>query len=384
MHYAIRSSIKPGLECYLLSVPPARLFGLLGHDPRSQFWKNLPEWLRTIYEQKQRVTLKARIDALDLYIRERLMVDDKVAAFPPISVCQFEPFVSGAVKPLDEENDDVVRVNDDNLELTRILIDGLARVTSMNGTRDDLRSTNVDAYHRLDQFRFTVALYAPTDHAIGRDVAGQLFTDFNSYAWAVPTARSIAADQYNPYKQVASLVAASDVLKRHGGLKVGSSNLGKKDTAFTTQLVMAQFAKIAIEGRRGYGTLTRPVSDPLIATTNLPDAAAHIVAFFEGVERKMGMTQFADRTQIWRTAHGLYALAVVIKDISDGRTTLAAAVDGICGINWTWANPDLQRHIGRSTDGGTTYKLNTGVATLDWLIGHCRSASNVLLTPAAA
>lgn len=387
MHYAIRSSIKPGLECYLLSVPPARLFGLLGHDPRSQFWKNLPEWLRTIYEQKQRVTLKPRIDALDLYIRERLMIDDKIAAFPPISVCQFEPFTEEVISPIGEVGADrsgVVRVDDDNLELTRILIDGLARVTSMNGTRDDLRSTNPEAYHRLDQFRFTVALYAPTDRAIGRDVAGQLFTDFNSYAWAVPTARSIANDQYNPYKQVASLVAASDVLKRHGGLKVGSSNLGKKDTAFTTELVMAQFAKIAIEGRRGYGTLTRPVSDPLVAITNFAEAAKRIVDLFEGMEREMGTAKFADRTQIWRTAHGLYALAVLTKDIHDGRTSLAMAVDGICGINWTWANPDLQRHIGRSTDGGATHKLNTGTATLDWLIGYCRSASNVLLTPAAA
>jgi hypothetical protein len=379
-HYAIRSSIKPGLECFLISIPPGRLFALLGHDPRSQFWKTLPQWLRDIYEAKQRATQKARIDALDIYMRERMMDEEKMAAFPPISIIQFEPFAPAAVAPVSAN---VVRLEDDELELTRVLIDGLARVTAVQGLRDELRSTNPEACRRLDDFRFTVALYSPTREAIGAQEAGQLFTDFNSYAWPVPMARALADDIYNPYKVVAGIIGQSEPIKRHGGLKKGSSNLGKKDTAFTTELVMAQLAKVAIEGRRGYGKLTRAVSDPLVAGLDLQAAGTMMGDFFLALETAMGRSRFADRAQLFRTAHGLYALAVIIKDIRDGATSQDAAIAGIAGIDWTWANAELCRHIGRSVDGGKTFKLNTGTATLDWLIKKCREVSNVVLTQAA-
>jgi hypothetical protein len=56
--------------------------------------------------------------------------------------------------------------------------------------------------------------------------------------------------------------------------------------------------------------------------------------------------------------------------------------DQLASINWTWSNKLFPQHIGRDTGDGV-YKLNTGMATLDWLIACCRRACNVLLTQAA-
>jgi hypothetical protein len=145
---------------------------------------------------------------------------------------------------------------------------------------------------------------------------------------------------------------------------------------------MSQFCKIVVEGRRGYGKLTKPVSQPRIAQADPARVAADIVEVLGGIEDKMGPTRFADRSQLFRTAHGLYAIAVVINDAGEGHTTKAAIIDGAATIDWTWNNLLFRQHIGHSPDGHN-FKLATGTHTLDWLVEHCRSKCNVVLTQAA-
>jgi hypothetical protein len=298
--------------------------------------------------------------------------------FPPISVIQFEPFFPGQL----ETGPNQCIIHDEEFEVNRVLIDGLARVTSVQGVRERLQVENPEAYKILDLFRFSVALYVPTETAVGPEIAGQLFTDFNSYAWPVSSAKALADDSYNPYKVIAHIVGNSDTISRHGGLKSGSPNLGRKDTHFTTELAMSQFCKIAIEGRRGYGKLTKPVSNAKISGINIEATGEQISSFFTSLEGAMGSKKFADRAQLFRTAHGMYAIAVIFNDISEKRTNIEDVIKGLASINWTWSNKLFRQHIGHDTGDGV-YKLNTGMATLDWLIACCRRACNVMLTTVA-
>jgi hypothetical protein len=383
---AVRTRVKPGLDCYLISLSPWRLFSFLGHDPRSAGrWAELDPWLRDIYRDKQRTTAKPRIDALEQYIKTRLMSDDKTAALPPISIIQFEPFDQEQIKNIEGTNACII--DDGATEKNRILIDGLARWTAIKGLLDDFKKNNEAAYDRLSKCDFSVALYTPTTTKFGPDVAGQLFTDFNAYAWPVPQAKTIAEDMYNPYKLTADVVGQSDTIRRHGGLKVGTPNLGKKDTAFTTLLTMAQVCKIAVEGQRGMGRLAKPVSgQPKMATTSPEDAGARIADFFAALELTMGVERFKDRSQIWRSAHGLYAVAVIMHDVFEGLTSLKDAAEGLASIDWTWGNQQLCKQIGQMRKDGKGHQrwvLNTGGSTTLWLIQYCRKACGVQLTQAA-
>lgn len=380
-HAVVRSPIKTGLDCYMLSLRPSYLFRFLGHDPRSQHWKSLPPWLRGIYEQKQRVTSKDRISGLEDYITKRLMNGDDIGALPPISIVQFEAFRPGQLQDLGHN---AALLDDDEYDARRVLIDGLARVTAMQAVRERYEVEGPAAFKLLEEFRFSVALYVPTEgeRVLDADDGGQLFSDFNSYAWLTTPAKSLEGDKHNPYKRIAHIVGNSAVIRRHGGFKAGTIKLGGKDTHFTTELTLASFCKIAIEGRRGYGKLTRPLTTPKIASINIEEAGGELALFFTELERLMGATKFGDRDQIWRGAHGLYAIAVVLNDMFEGRTTMQQVTKGLATIDWTWNNPALASNIGRAPAGGP-YRMNTGVATFEWLIGYCRTACNVVLTNVA-
>jgi hypothetical protein len=83
--------------------------------------------------------------------------------------------------------------------------------------------------------------------------------------------------------------------------------------------------KIAIEGRRGNGKLTKPVSNAKVGGINIEDAGKQIASFFASLEGAMRQKKFADRAQLFRTAHGMYAIAVIVNDISEKRTTTEEA-----------------------------------------------------------
>ena len=80
---------------------------------------------------------------------------------------------------------------------------------------------------------------------------------------------------------------------------------------------------------------------------------------------------------LFRTAHGFYALAVLLHDIGEGLTSQAQAVPALAAIDWTWSNPEFQANIGRNV-GGAGWRMNTGTATLWWLVRHCRAKSGVV------
>jgi len=310
------------------------------------------------------------------------MDKDKFGALPPISIIQFEPLTDDQLVPVEGG---AFRLEEGKTEVNRVLIDGLARFTAAIEIREQLKTETPGREKELDQaFEFSVAIYAPREKSISADVAGQLFTDFNSYAWLVPSAKTLAEDMYNPYKHCALAVSSpGGVIRKYGGLKSGSSNLGRKDTAFATELMMAQFCKVAIEGQKGIGKLNKPISNPQIAKLVPETEGAKILGFFEALEKSMGNTRFSDRTQLFRTAHGLYALAIIANDVLyEGRTTLQEAAEGIAAIDWTWNNHDFRKNIGKMTPKGE-WKLNTGAGSIAYLVGYCRPRCQIHLSVAA-
>jgi len=381
-HPVVKSHSQYNLDCYQLAVPVWQVSRILGHDPRSKHWKALEPWLRDIYESKQRSTSAPRIAALKDYILDRLMATDKYGALPPISIIQFEPFSSDQLSKVESGT---LLLEEGRTEVNRVLIDGLARYTAAIEIREQLKTESPNRVKELDEaFEFSIALYVPQRQGIDASVAGQLFSDFNSYAWLVPSAKGLAEDMYNPYKLCALTVNASGgVIRKYGGLKSGSSNLGRKDTAFATEIMMAQFCKVAIEGQKGIGKLTKAVSNPQIAKLVPETEGANILGFFEALEKNMGKARFGDRSQLFRTAHGLYALAIIVNDVLyEGRTTLQEAVDGISAIDWTWNNQDFRKNIGRMTPKNE-WKLNTGAGSIAYLVGYCRPRCQIHLSVAA-
>jgi len=389
MSYSVvKTAVQPGrLDCYLMNLRPGNLFSFLGHDPRSRNWKLLDPYLQEIYKSKQRTTDKGRIDALEQYISTRVMDNDKHGALPPISVIQFEPFKPGQ---LTEIGPDAYSLDLDRAEAHRVLIDGLARVTALLDLRKRFEVENPVAAQRLSEFQFSVALYVPSFNVIGADIAGALFTDFNLYAWPVSAAKAVSDDIYNPYKNIADRVGNSAVISRYHGLKIGTPNLGSKDTNWTTELTMAQFCKIVVEGARGMGKLTKPVSSPKVRGLDLEKVGDDIAAFFEQVERAMTSARFGDRGQIFRTAHGLYAIAIVLNDALFGRkTSVQAVVNAIASTDWTWGNEEFRDNIGRTKPnkkmgGLDEWHLNTGQASIIWMAGYLRKRAGIMPVTAAA
>jgi DNA-sulfur modification-associated len=380
-HVVVKSHSQYNLDCYQMSAPIWQVSRILGHDPRSKHWKVLEPWLRDIYESKQRATSTPRITALKEYIINRLMAKDKFGALPPISIIQFEPLVDDQLVKVG----DSLKIEEGKAEVNRVLIDGLARYTAAIEIREQLKTENPDRVKDLDEaFEFSIALYVPQCVSIDASVAGQLFTDFNSYAWLVPSAKTLAEDMYNPYKLCALNVNhPGGIIRKYGGLKSGSSNLGAKDTAFATEMMLAQFCKIAIEGQKGFGKLNKPVSNPKIAKLIPEEEGAKIAHFFQALETAIGSARFGDRTQLFRTGHGLYALAVIANDaIYEGRTSLKEAVEGLAAIDWTWSNQDFRKNIGRVSAKGE-WRLNTGAGSIAYLVSYCRPRCKIHLSVAA-
>ena len=84
---ALRGFFGNRLATYVTQAKPNDLISLLGHDPRSKNWRNLPEDTRSIYEFLQRKTAKSRRDSIGGYIDERMSEDALViGAFPSGSI----------------------------------------------------------------------------------------------------------------------------------------------------------------------------------------------------------------------------------------------------------------------------------------------------------
>ena len=130
---AVQGAFGCFLATYATQITPKSLEALLGHDPRSRFWKKLDPELEEIYTQLQRTTTPDRLRAIQAYIRKRFTSQAIVlGAFPAISIAvkrhmRFEPFTVAG--------NDLAGAGTLHLDMSksnaRLVLDGLARVSAV-------------------------------------------------------------------------------------------------------------------------------------------------------------------------------------------------------------------------------------------------------------
>src|SRR5215470_11948849 len=81
---AIKGRFGP-LMTFNTQIRPSQVVRILGHDPRSDNWKNLPPELAEIYSSIQRNTSKPRASSASAYLQDRLG-RGQLAVFPAISL----------------------------------------------------------------------------------------------------------------------------------------------------------------------------------------------------------------------------------------------------------------------------------------------------------
>ncbi len=69
---AVRGFFGHDLETFQTQIRPDQIVQILGHDPRSLNWKNLPSELRLMYEYLQRATSKDRREGTAEYRNRRI------------------------------------------------------------------------------------------------------------------------------------------------------------------------------------------------------------------------------------------------------------------------------------------------------------------------
>ena len=352
--------ISDKLATYQTQVRPSEIINLLGHDPRSQFWKRLPDDLRDIYEYLQRKTSKGRRENTRRYIEERFRSDGYVlGAFPAIAI--------GCVQPLEFESYSEKYPNtgiaagvgelqfDLSSTSTRILLDGMARVTGALDLLDDGSDL---------EFAFPVTIFAPTER-LGRIAVqdlGQLFHDFNFLAQPVQRGHAIDLDQSNIYIQMTNAVGRAPVIVNNGGMEPRAASLGAKSTALVAKQVLLRFIRGAIEGVTFQERLRDSVPEsPILSSSNFEAMRTTIERYLTTIAEAMGSDAWRDRERLHLTAPGWNALGVVFHDIHVSladRLTDEQKADlarHIGQLDWSRWNQDFTGYLGevamRDKDG---------------------------------
>jgi hypothetical protein len=356
----IRGRSGPHLQLFQTVCPPSQLISLLGHDPRSSQWKNLPAPLRDAYEEYQRKTKPARSEGIEKYIAERLSPTGRtVAGFPSLSiglteVPLFEPIRSRAGVAITEGvliDDSIGTLYLDlGAKHTRMLLDGLARLTGA--------MEHVDAGVDIDGwFSFALTIFAPTPERARLSPAdlGQLFHDYNYKVTRVSPSMAIDMDQAGVYSQIVEHLKSQPVITDNGGVQQSGASLGKKSTALVVRRVLQGFVTVAAEGERAsQGAKNEEIRNPLTSHDNLLDVAEKISDFLTRFGAAMGQ-RFTDGDSIHLTRLGWEAIGmiahdtVVRGDLSD--VELDRCVSALAAVDWSRTNPDWLGMIGSAELG---------------------------------
>lgn len=351
----IRGRSGPHLQSFQTSCPPSQLIALLGHDPRSSQWKNLPGPLRDAYEGYQRKTKPARSEGIGKYIGERLTPGSKfVGGFPSLSiglteVPVFEPLRNRAGVTIAEG----VTLDDSlgtlYLEMgakhIRMLLDGLARLTGAMDYVDE--GKDVDSW-----FSFALTIFAPTPERAQLTPAelGQLFFDYNYRVTRVSPSLALEMDQAGLYSQIVEWLKDRPVIRDNGGMQQSGASLGKKSTALVVRRVLHGFVTIAAEGDKVLqGAKSDEIRNPRTTQENIEDVRERIERFLVDFAKAMG-DRFIDAESIHLTRLGWEAIGMIlhdamIKERLDG-PQLERCIEKLARVDWSRANRDWFSMIG--------------------------------------
>lgn len=324
------------LVTYTTQISPKQLTNLLGHDPRSQNWKKLPDDIAGIYKYLQRPTSKARRDGVAGYIEERFGPDAiAVGAFPSISIA-FRDHVEFQAS---ETPGLGAMMLDMSPSVVRVLIDGLGRVT---GILDLIE----EGEQQLLNFQMPITIYAPapgTKSLTWREM-GQLFHDFNFRVQPVPQRLAVALDTADPYIQLARDLAKYPFLQDHGGVAEKVASLGGKSTQIVAQTVWIRAVRGATEGRKFQEANLAQIDNPNLTPESEGTVRESIAAYFQTIADRMSDARWEDRDSLHLSSPGWQALGVIHHDIAF-RAELAPAdrdkvAKRIADIDWSRYNPD--------------------------------------------
>src|SRR5260370_1206078 len=235
----IRGEHGPDLNIFQTTISPEDLEQFLGHDPRGEYWKILPNYLREMYEYLQRKTSPQRRLGTTKYTEDRLSPKRfYVGGYPAISVGMTSPARFESLHERDSTVDADVGIVHVDLSgrNTRVLLDGLARVSGV-----------LDVYDRNPDdtrgFTFAVTLFVPKESR-GRltlEELGQLFHDMNFKQTSVSKAHALALDRSDIYTILTNDVGDLPVIRQAGGMEKRAASLGKKSSAVVVQQVLRRF-----------------------------------------------------------------------------------------------------------------------------------------------
>jgi hypothetical protein len=329
------------LVSYTTQVSPKQIMNLLGHDPRSNNWKRLPDEVRGIYEHLQRKTSKSRREGVAGYIEERLAPDAlTIGAFPAISIAfqestEFRPYGGAIPSAVGELLVDISPMN------VRILIDGLGRITGALDLADEEGTEAI-----LNNFMFPITIYAPRPGTKPLSWAemGQLFHDYNFRVQQVSRPHAIALDISDIYISLALRLGECPVIASNGGVAERAASLGSKSTELVVQTVLVRTVRGACEGRKFQESNLASVDNPNLTRSSFNTILASLDDFYSGIAQRMGQARFTDRQNIHLTSSGWQALGVIHHDIAFklklDAVDRAKVLEKIAAIDWGRGNPD--------------------------------------------
>lgn len=342
---AVRGFFGQDLTTFQTQIRPDQVIQILGHDPRSMNWKNLPTDLRQMYEYLQRATKKDRREGTADYIEERLAPDAiSIGAFPAICIgmvrpATFKPMVEDTMSPSSSVGTLYLELSDTN---RRIMLDGLARVT---GALDLIEEKGTQAGVG-DWFSFPVTFYAPSTRVITLEQLGQLFHDFNFLQTRVSANQAIALDKSDPYIQLTNKIGRSETLGQYGGMEERAASLGAKSTAVVVQRVLLRFVRGACEGRKFQESNLSRSETPNLVQASFREMQAKLEDYIGDFARRMGAERFKDRDSLHLSAPGWQVLGLIFHDMNfrlRDRLTVRAHADvmeRLAEIDWSRGNPD--------------------------------------------
>lgn len=326
------------LATYSTQISPLQIKKILGHDPRSRFWKTLSPDVREIYQQVQRPTTKNRRDGVAGYIEDRLS-RNIIGAFPAVSIGITTPT---PFRPLEVPSvSKAIGILEIDEEGVRVLLDGLGRLSGSL----DLAEEGPEGKELVQQFVMPVTFYAPAPgtEPLSVEELGQLFMDFNFRVHPVPARLAIALDQSDIYISLTNKLAKEPFIAEFGGMEMRAKSLGKKSTAIVVQGVLLRTVRGACEGRDFQeSNLTTPTS-PNLTNDTFGQELDSITEFFSEIAQRMGTPRWTDRESLHLTAPGWQALGVIHHDMNHRGLELSAAqrsaiYDIIAGIDWSRKN----------------------------------------------
>ena len=334
----IQGAFGKRLFTYTTQIKPSQIKRILGHDPRSQFWKNISdEGTRKIYERIQRTTSKDRRNSVAEYLLQR-MGDSRpsIAAFPAISIGVSHPTVFKA----SAENEAIGTLHIDDRG-QKIVLDGLGRLT---GCLDLLDAVDASSEEIVNSLTLPVTFYVPADGTPPLSVLelGQLFSDFNFRVYPVPARVNMALDQSDIYIQFASDLAKRPVIAEHGGMEIKAASLGKKSTALVVQTVLVRAIRGAMEGRDFQENNLAQLKGANLTDATYSSEMNSVTGFFTEISERMG-AKWTVRDSLHLSSPGWQALGVIHHDIFHRGLNLtdgdrAKIYDAIASIDWSRTN----------------------------------------------